>query len=157
MFAELPMTFQAEISLAQNKHVLEKVRIIFIHMRKKLQCLYGYFVCLNLDYFMYIWMIYYEFIFIFKAPLFQRIPLECLRMITVAIQPVSYLPKQIIFLKNDIKHTLFYIKKGSLEVSKTKVVFYIYKYLFVPSLLVVILDFIALHNSVFIKLCVLVG
>jgi len=74
MFADLPMTFQAEISLAQNKHVLE------------------------------------------RAPLFQMMNLECLRMVTIAIQPVSYLPKQIIFWKNDIKHTLFYIKKGSVEI-----------------------------------------
>uniref|UniRef100_A0A7M5XLN7 Cyclic nucleotide-binding domain-containing protein n=1 Tax=Clytia hemisphaerica TaxID=252671 RepID=A0A7M5XLN7_9CNID len=74
LFTDLPLSFQAEIALAQNKHVLE------------------------------------------KAPLFRNIPLECLRMITVAIQPISYLPKQFIFSKDDIKHTLFYIKKGSVEV-----------------------------------------
>lgn len=74
MFSELPMTFQAEISMVLNKHILE------------------------------------------KAPLFQDVSLEFMRMTSLVIKPVTYLPKQIIFMKNDIRHTLFYVKRGLVEV-----------------------------------------
>jgi len=74
MFDELPMTFQTEISLLLNKHVLE------------------------------------------KAPLFHNVGVEFMRMISLVIKPAEYLPQQNIFSKNDMRSTLFYIKKGSVEV-----------------------------------------
>lgn len=73
IFHELPLTFQAEISLVLNKHVIE------------------------------------------KAPLFKDVSKECMRMVSLAIKPVMYIPKQIILNKNDIRHTMFYISKGAVN------------------------------------------
>ena len=74
MFSELPVTFQSEISLANNKHVLD------------------------------------------KAPLFKGVSVEFMRMVSLLIKPVTYLPKQVIVEKNQTRDTLFYISKGTVEV-----------------------------------------
>ena len=74
MFSELPVTFQSEISLANNKHILD------------------------------------------RAPLFKGVSVEFMRMVSLLIKPVTYLPKQVIVERNQIRHTLFYISKGTVEV-----------------------------------------
>ena len=47
-----------------------------------------------------------------------------MRMLSLVIKPATYLPKQIIFGKNDIRPTLFYIKRGSVEVFLLKKFFF---------------------------------
>lgn len=51
-----------------------------------------------------------------KGLLFKNVSVKFMWMLSIAIKPATYLPKKIIFLKNDIWLTLFYIKRGSVEV-----------------------------------------
>ena len=53
---------------------------------------------------------------VLEKVLYAKMSVEFMRMLWLVIKPATYLPKQIIFLKNDIWSTLFYIKRGSVEV-----------------------------------------
>lgn len=56
--------------------------------------------------------------------MFKNVSVEFMRMLSLVIKPTTYLPKQIIFGKNDIRPTLFYIKRGSVEVFLLKKFFF---------------------------------
>ncbi|XP_033108885.1 uncharacterized protein LOC117110323 isoform X2 [Anneissia japonica] len=51
-----------------------------------------------------------------KAPMFKNLSEGFLRMLSLEIKPSLYLPKQIIAVRNEICHTMFFIHRGEAEV-----------------------------------------
>ncbi|XP_071956713.1 uncharacterized protein [Antedon mediterranea] len=51
-----------------------------------------------------------------KAPMFQNLSEGFLRMLSLEIKPSLYLPNQMIAMRNEICHTMFFIHRGEAEV-----------------------------------------
>jgi hypothetical protein len=74
IFSDLPTTFQAELALGINGHIIAKV------------------------------------------PLFQDTEIGFMRMLSLALQPVLFLPNEYVVKKGDIGSEMFFIHKGRVDV-----------------------------------------
>ena len=53
-----------------------------------------------------------------QAPIFDGLGEGFLRMLSLNIKPMLYLPKQIIITRGDVGHSMFFIHRGEVEVSE---------------------------------------